>query len=184
MTLTNEPNRVVIKWLPASAPANCLHLQGGPLQTGLFGWGGGRGKLSFARLLNLARSYAAGTDLEPLDTAVNDGSNVLQVRVETPVCHVMRVANVVAELRFLSANIAHHRHLTVLLVKRGILHAQCLIVKRLISPRLQLAPPAAGGALLAQAQTATMSLHDKHFNALCVYYQPTEWVGAGNMLAQ
>jgi len=81
--------------------------------------GGWRGNLSFACLLNLAGSYAAGADLYSLNPSVYNGSHLLKVRVETPVCHVMRVAYIVAELRLFPAYFAHHRHLNILLGKDG-----------------------------------------------------------------
>src|SRR3954449_8186150 len=62
------------------------------------------------RLLHLARLEAGGAHVEPLGTAVDDGPDLLHVRVPAPLGPAVRVADAHAELRLLAAHLADRRH--------------------------------------------------------------------------
>src|SRR5207342_3581331 len=62
-------------------------------------------------LRDLARAQATRADLEPAMRALaHDGAHGLQVGVETPVGHVVGVADPIAELRALAADVAPLSH--------------------------------------------------------------------------
>ena len=62
------------------------------------------------RLDDLARLQAARADPQPLDAAVDERAHPLQVRLEPPGCHVMRVADVPSHDRTLIADFTTFCH--------------------------------------------------------------------------
>lgn len=66
------------------------------------------------RLLDFAGLDAAGADADALGIAIDERFHRLQVYVPAPLRHIVRVGNVVAELRPLAANITYLCHLNLL----------------------------------------------------------------------
>ena len=62
-------------------------------------------------LLDLARLDAAGADADPLGGAVDQSLHCLQIDIPAALGHVVRVRNVVAELRSFAANLTYLCHL-------------------------------------------------------------------------
>ena len=56
------------------------------------------------------RLNALRTDTNPLDLAVNDRTDTLEIRIPAPISFIVRVAHMVTEHRSLATDITHSRH--------------------------------------------------------------------------